>query len=175
MMKGSTISIESLKHDKSLHRRWETNEILYTDTNIVIGKNNRTMVVERNEKRWRTKEPAIFYFDDRYWFNIILLFGENYYYYCNMASPFTYANKKITYIDYDLDIIVDDSYAYHIMDEEEFLLHLQQYDYEEAVIQKVMEHKEILIEWIEKRKGPFHPSFIEKWLQVIEKEDGVHE
>src|SRR5699024_10214871 len=106
---------------------------------------------------------------------IILLFGENYYYYCNMASPFTYANKKITYIDYDLDIIVDDSYAYHIMDEEEFLLHLQQYDYEEAVIQKMMEHKEILIDWIEKRKAPLHPSFIEKWLKVIEKEDGVHE
>src|SRR5690625_5899004 len=68
---NTSIKLESMKHDQSLHRRWEDNTILFANKHIIIGANNQTRVDEGKGDVWRTKNPAIFYFDNRQWFNII--------------------------------------------------------------------------------------------------------
>lgn len=168
LKEGDIFSLESLKHDKQLHRRWETNEVLYIDEQILIGTNDQTIVQEPAEKEWRTKERAIFYLDKRYWFNVIILFtGTNHYYYCNLCSPFIYENGKVHYTDYDIDIIVQASGAYKVVDQVEFIQNSQQYHYPEAIIERLTADQVILEAWIKQAKGPFAAEFIPTWLDQI--------
>src|SRR5690625_3534530 len=96
---GSYLEIISLKHNRKLHRSWKENIVLYSDENIVIGANDQTVVEESKGQRWKTTEPGIFYFDRRFWFNIVIIIQEeDYYYYCNLSSPFMNKIKNIQYI-----------------------------------------------------------------------------
>src|SRR5690625_6334691 len=83
----TVFAIESRKYDQSLHRRWEENTVLYQNEFFIVGFNDRTNVTEQNKPIWQTTEPAIFYFDRRYWFNIIFILTEAAFYYCNLSSP----------------------------------------------------------------------------------------
>lgn|SRR5690625_1306720 len=150
------IAIQSVKHDGDLHRRWEENIILYQDDNLVVGFNDRTNVKERMKPTWRTNEPAIFYFDRRYWFNIIYLLTDQPFYYCNLSSPFTYDQGILQYIDYDLDVIVGTDGSYEIVDQKEYAENGQFYQYPPSVRQAISTHLGILIEWITTNKGPFN-------------------
>jgi len=165
LKKGDVFSLESLKHDKSLHRRWETNEVLYIDEQVLIGTNHQTNVHEANKKEWRTDERSIFYLDKNYWFNIIILFnGSDHYYYCNLCSPFQYESGKVQYIDYDIDLIVQADGSYKVVDQDEFTQNSKEYHYPQAVIDQLRADQIILEDWIKERKGPFARDFIPTWL-----------
>ncbi|HET6872705.1 MAG TPA: hypothetical protein VFH42_06920, partial [Sporolactobacillaceae bacterium] len=55
---GSTIEIQSYKHDGSLHRTWDETLILSGSKETIIGGNNQTIVTESDGRKWQTKEPA---------------------------------------------------------------------------------------------------------------------
>lgn len=161
---GSTIEIKSLKHDQKLHRQWKENIVLFADDHVVLGGNNQTIVEEAKGGIWRTTEPAIFYFDRRYWFNIILLKSErDFYYYCNLSSPFMYKDKTLQYIDYDIDIIVQSDFSYKIIDQNEFEENRAKFNYTEHISQSVMKGIAELERWISERKNPFNKNFFEHW------------
>ncbi|MEI3606421.1 DUF402 domain-containing protein [Pseudogracilibacillus sp. SE30717A] len=165
---GSKVEIVSLKHNKQLHRCWKENIILFHNNDQLIGANNETIVEESDGQKWETTEPAIFYFDKRYWFNIITLFEKNdYYYYCNLSSPVTYKNQTLQYIDYDIDVIVQSNLDYQIVDQQDFKDNAETYAYSSAIKKSVDEGLHMLIDWIETEKGPFKQSFPNKWFQFI--------
>ena len=88
---GSTIEIQSYKHNGQLHRVWEQSLVLKGTDTVVIGANDKTQVTESDGRTWITREPAICYFHSKYWFNIIgMLRNDGIYYYCNISSPFVY-------------------------------------------------------------------------------------
>lgn len=102
---GDFITIQSYKHDGSLHRTWRDTMVLKTTENAIIGVNDHTLVTESDGRRWVTREPAIVYFHKKYWFNIIAMIRDNgISYYCNMASPYYLDEEALKYIDYDLDV-----------------------------------------------------------------------
>ena len=162
---GSTIAITSLKHDLKLHRRWKENIVLFADDHVIIGGNDQTIVEEANRGVWRTTEPAIFYFDRRFWFNIILLKSENnFYYYCNLSSPFTYKDKTLNYIDYDIDVIVQSDFSYQIIDQDEFEENRVKYNYPKHISRSIMKGTAELEDWIRGRKDPFNETFFNHWF-----------
>ena len=59
---GDFITIQSYKHDGSLHRTWRDTMVLKTTENAIIGVNDHTLVTESDGRRWVTREPAIVYF-----------------------------------------------------------------------------------------------------------------
>lgn len=102
---GDFITIQSYKHDKSLHRTWRDTMVLKTTDTALIGVNDHTLVTESDGRRWVTREPAIVYFHKKYWFNIIAMIRDNgVSYYCNLASPYVLDEEALKYIDYDLDV-----------------------------------------------------------------------
>ena len=64
---GDFITIQSYKHDGSLHRTWRDTMVLKTTENAIIGVNDHTLVTESDGRRWVTREPAIVYFHKKYW------------------------------------------------------------------------------------------------------------
>ena len=94
LKEGDFITIQSYKHDGSLHRTWRDTMVLKTTENAIIGVNDHTLVTESDGRRWVTREPAIVYFHKKYWFNIIAMIRDNgISYYCNMASPYIWMKK----------------------------------------------------------------------------------
>ncbi|WP_186576707.1 nucleoside tri-diphosphate phosphatase [Aquibacillus kalidii] len=163
---GSTIQIQSYKHNGQLHRVWDTSMVLKGTSNMVIGANDKTLVTESDGRTWTTREPAICYFHSKHWFNIIgMLRNDGIYYYCNISSPFVFEEAAVKYIDYDLDIKVFPDMTFTLLDEDEYELHSRQMNYPKVLDSILKNNIEYLIRWIRQRKGPFSPEFVDQWYE----------
>lgn len=163
---GSKIEIHSYKHNGSIHRIWEEMIVLKGTRKVVIGGNDRVLVTESDGRTWRTREPAICYFDADHWFNAIgMIRTDGIYYYCNLGTPFIWDDEALKYIDYDLDIKVFPDMTYKILDEDEFELHSRQMNYPPQIHEVIQRSMKELISWIHQGKGPFAPQFVELWYE----------
>ncbi|MCW1928443.1 MULTISPECIES: nucleoside tri-diphosphate phosphatase [Bhargavaea] len=166
---GETIQIHSYKHDGKIHRVWQETTVLKGTRNVVIGANERTLVIESDGRTWLTREPSIVYFHAQHWFNIIcMLRDDGVYYYCNMSSPFVFDNNTVKYIDYDLDVKVFPDMSYNILDEDEYEDHKAKMKYPDVIDKILKRNVDKLIGWIKQRRGPFAPDFIDVWTSRYE-------
>ena len=97
---GDKFIIHSYKHDKSIHRAWDEAILLDICDDYLVFGNNKTEVIESDGRVWYTKEPAILFFYEHSWYNVIgQIKTDGIYYYCNIASPYVIEDKTIKYID----------------------------------------------------------------------------
>lgn len=163
---GDFITIQSYKHDGSLHRTWRDTMVLKTTENALIGVNDHTLVTESDGRRWVTREPAIIYFHKKYWFNIIAMIRDNgISYYCNLASPFVLDGEALKYIDYDLDVKVFADGEKRLLDVDEYEQHKKEMHYTEDMDFILKENVKILVDWINNEKGPFSEDYIAIWYK----------
>lgn len=165
---GEKLQIHSYKHNGHIHRVWDETTVLKGTKSILIGGNDRTTVTESDGRSWMTREPAICYFHEKYWFNVIgMIKNDGVHYYCNLSSPFVVEKDIIKYIDYDLDIKVYPDMTYDLLDEDEYELHSRQMEYP-VIIDKILKHHvEKLKQLIHQRKGPFAPDFVDNWYELF--------
>lgn len=150
------ISIQSFKHDGSLHRFWDRGFLLLNDEDYIIVATKRAKVIENNGRRWFTKEPAVTIFSKKDWWNVIcMLKHDGICYYCNIASPSILENQVVKYIDYDLDAKLFTDGDIRILDEKEYIKHKNTYQYgdELDVILKFTTEK--IVKLMKERKYPF--------------------
>ena len=163
---GDFITIQSYKHDGSLHRTWRDTMVLKTTENAVIGVNDHTLVTEADGRRWVTREPAIVYFHKKYWFNIIAMISDNgISYYCNLASPYVLDQEALKYIDYYLDVKVFADGEKKLLDVDEYEIHKKEMHYSPDIDYILKEHVKILVDWINNGKGPFSQSYVNIWYK----------
>jgi protein associated with RNAse G/E len=55
--------------------------------------------------------------------------------------------------------------SYVILDKEEFSLHSQQMDYPADVNVQVHRAVEEVVNWLQDKRGAFHPGFVERWYE----------
>ena len=166
---GDIVQIHSYKHNGQIHRVWQETMVLKSTPKILIGANERTLVTESDGRTWLTREPSITYFHTELWFNIICMLREDgVYYYCNMRSPFVFDHNAIKYIDYDLDVKIFPDMSYTLLDEDEYEQHKQEMNYPPVIDSILKANVNKLINWIQQRRGPFAPDFIEAWTNRYE-------
>lgn len=168
---GDVIYIQSYKHDGSLHRTWSSATVLDDNDDVTVVITYKTWVVEYNDRKWFTKEPAICFYYKKKWFNIIAMIRQKgVFYYCNLASPSIYDGEALKNIDYDLDIKVFPDGKSILLDEDEFRLHQRLMDYSTEVIDTVVESKDELQEMVDRQEGPFKEkiiySYFDKYLHL---------
>lgn len=157
--------IKSFKHDGHLHRVWLENwripeELLHDEhrqQSIVAMVNCRTKILESDGKEWMSRTPSISFFLPQTWYNIVALIEpEGIRYYCNLASPpYIQSGKVLTYIDYDLDVLITSDGKVLLLDEEEYERHQTYYRYSPLVKKKVRAGLDGLMERIGQKKPPF--------------------
>lgn len=173
--------IKSFKHNGALHRMWLQNlripgECLQAEEaaeNMIVTVNCRTRIVEADGGEWISKSPGVSFFIPGKWYNIVaLLEGEGIRYYCNIASPPYVYEDVLTYIDYDLDLIVTPSGDRFLVDQDEYDRHRISYRYDSAVEAKV---KEGLMDLTERQlagRSPFSRErvmfYYDYWKKVVE-------
>ena len=162
---GDSVFVQSYKHDGSLHRTWSKALVIDVKENFAVVVTDHSWVVESNNRRWLTKEPAIcFYYDDK-WFNIISMVRKTgIYYYCNIASPSLYDGEAIKNIDYDLDVKVFPDGEYMILDENEYQYHSEIMNYPENIKKIVENELSNLLDMIKNKEKPFDFSYINEYI-----------
>ena len=161
--------IKSFKHNGRLHRMWMENRRVPADIlhpthaalGMIVTVNCRTKIIEAMGNEWYSRNPGVTFFIPGAWYNIVALIQSGgVRYYCNVASPpYVYGNV-LTYIDYDLDLIVTPTGEKILVDQDEYERHRQCYHYSPIVEQKVQEGLLELTARVDAGEEPFN------WSQV---------
>lgn len=153
---GDSLKIHSYKHDGTIYRSWDQAVVLDNKPDYIVLGNKKVLVMEKDGRTWRTKEPAIIFFYKNNWFNIICQLKEKgIYYYCNIATPYIVEESTIKYIDYDLDLRVFVDGTYKVLDQEEYIYHKEKMGYSKELDFILTEELNKLIDIAVKKKSPF--------------------
>ncbi|QYR21207.1 DUF402 domain-containing protein [Paenibacillus sp. sptzw28] len=173
--------IKSFKHNGHLHRMWLENwhvpsELLsaaHKAESMLVFINRQTPIHEADGKQWISRVPAVSFFIPGQWYNVVGLIEENgVRYYCNVASPPYFQNSILTYIDYDLDVIVTKGGPALIVDQEEYEIHKAAYHYSAEVKRKVAEGLKSLMVRIESGQAPFDDEQVNAYYEAWHKQTG---
>ena len=163
---GQIVKILSFKHNGLLHREWEHSRVLAVSDQYIVVAHKHTRVIESNNRSWCT-EPAVAIYYLNGWYNIIGMLRYNgWHYYCNVASPSIYEDGKIKYIDYDLDLKVNEKMEYRILDQVEYQLHRDMMRYAKNLDYVIQNSLKELIYMLKVRKGPFAFDFTKDWYNI---------
>ena len=101
-----------------------------------------------------------------YWFNVVTMIRQKgISYYCNLASPYVLDKEALKYIDYDLDIKIFPDGEKRLLDVDEYEQHRRQMHYSKEIDQILKANVEILVDWINNKKGPFSPEYVDLWYE----------
>jgi uncharacterized protein len=89
-----------------------------------------------------------YYWLDR-WYNVFR-FGDRFY--CNVIKPPSFDGSTLTYIDLDIDVLVESDFSYKILDLEDF----ENYSYPTELKEKARHALDELLGLIEARAFPFN-------------------
>lgn len=159
--------IRSLKHDGRLHRVWLENWKIpdkalpaawtLSEPPMTVFVNEQTPIVEADGHERISRVPSVVYFMDNCWYNVVCLLenGGRVRYYCNLSSPARKTEGEVVYVDYDLDVLVDENGEAHVLDEDEFERHRRQFRYGADVERNVRLGLNELLGRIRARDKPF--------------------
>jgi len=151
------IEIQGYKHDGGMHRIWDSAYCLVDNDKYFAVCSKKVKVIEHDFRIRYTKEPAIMIFFKDSWFNVLAMFKKTgITYYVNLASPYIIENKKLKYIDYDLDLKLYPNNEIKIIDVKEYGFNKKKYNYGDD-IEKILKFnvKKIKL-MMENRTFPFN-------------------
>ena len=152
------INVRVLKYDGAEHRRWNARLARRQGPLIVLDAEFEFDVQHHLlgdiQRGTRTIE---YYWLDR-WYNVFQFLHESdrtRLYYCNVNMPPQLENDVLTYIDLDIDILVQPDLSYQVLDLEEFAANTVRYGYSEETKQQADAAVGALTKIIETRQFPF--------------------
>lgn len=167
---GSEVYIQSYKHNGTLHRTWCKGFVVDVRDTMYVVVTNKTWVIEADGRKWLTREPAICFFYENHWFNVIsMIRKDGVYYYCNLATPSLYDGEAIKNIDYDLDVKLYPDWSYRILDGNEYEMHAKIMNYPENIKKIVENELEVLLSLMENEKSPFNKKAIDYYYEEYTK------
>jgi protein associated with RNAse G/E len=154
------ITICSFKFDKSLNYEWDARIIDINDNYVVtLAQPGRVMQHHRKKKQLVFENWSMEFILFNEWFTANLSFNDEYvHYYCNVCMPAVLDNKKIKFIDLDLDYINFDG-NWKVVDEDEFEENKIKYSYPKELIAKTYDELEKLKKRVSNKKIPFDKTF----------------
>ena len=163
---GEKIYIQSYKHDGSLHRTWSKGVVLEADEHHYVVVTDKAWVIESDGRRWFTREPAICFFWDDRWYNVIAMIRKSgIHFYCNLASPSLYDGEAIKNIDYDLDVKLFPDHTYQVLDELEYHMHASSMNYPDRIKKILSNQMNSLLKEMEEEKNPFNKQCINDYYE----------
>ncbi len=152
------ITVRALKHDRAEHRRWHARTGRREGPLIVLEAafefDVQHHLLGDIQRGTRTIE---YYWLDR-WYNVFRFLnsdGSTRLFYCNVNTPPTFADDVLTYIDLDIDVLVQPDLSYQVLDLEEFAANAALYVYSREIKRRAQTAVAELISLIEKREFPF--------------------
>ena len=152
------VVVRSCKHDGRVHRRWPARVKRLEGSLIVL---DASFAEEIRHSLIGTIEAGTlsteFFWTDR-WYSVFRFQapgGRLLKFYCNINTPPTLDSGVLTFVDLDVDVLVQPDHSFQVLDEDEFERHAQLYAYPASYHIKVKEALDELRHLIENRQFPF--------------------
>jgi hypothetical protein len=162
MKEGGTeteqIVVHSCKHDGRVHRSWPARVARREGSLIVLdalfAEEVRHSLIGTIEAGTVSTE---FFWTDRWYcvFRFQKPSGELLKFYCNINTPPTLESGVLTFVDLDVDVLVQPDHSYEVLDEDEFERHAELYQYPDYYRFRVHEALDEIRRLIENRQFPF--------------------
>jgi protein associated with RNAse G/E len=154
----SAIKVQAYKYDGVLHRSWDAELLRQEGSLVVLDAEFPEEIVHDLLGTIATGTRSLeYYWLDR-WYNVFRFAqpdGTLRNYYCNVNVPATFDGKTLSYVDLDLDILVDPDFSYQVLDVADFEKNAALFSYTAEVQTKAREALAELVGLIEQRAFPF--------------------
>ena len=152
------IEVRAYKYDGLLHRTWPAQLLRREGSLVVLDARFTEEIIHESLGTIASGTHSLeYYWLDR-WYNIFRFTQPDKQlrnYYCNVNVPATFEGDVLSYVDLDLDIMVDPDFSYHILDTVDFESNIRVYGYPAEVQANARQALEDLLEMIETRAFPF--------------------
>jgi protein associated with RNAse G/E len=152
------IEVCAYKYDGLLHRSWPAKLLRQEGSLIVLDAKFPNEVVHDLLGTIASGTHSLeYYWLDR-WYNVFRFAhpnGQLRNYYCNVNVPPTLADDVLSYVDLDLDILVEPDFSYRVLDMEDFERNIEIYGYPAEVQANARQALDDLVIIIETRAFPF--------------------
>lgn len=152
------ITVNSRKFDRSISRSWHC-DLIHRDEHTLVLKGvfqNDVIHPDLGNIEKGTVSIEYFWFDR--WFNAFKFLrpdGELRNFYCNIAMPPTFDGNVLDYVDLDIDIAVWPDMSYCVLDEVDFEMNCERWNYPDALREEVPRTLMYLITRIKAGEFPF--------------------
>jgi uncharacterized protein len=158
MEKSDNIIVRVLKHDGAEYRRWAAHIVKLEGSLIVlVGEFEDDVEHALLGSIRRGTRTIEYYWLDR-WYNVFRFLeddGRTRLFYCNINTPPQVADGVLSYIDLDIDVVVQPDLSYQVLDVDEFERNADRFEYSETTQRYAERALEELISLIETRQFPF--------------------
>lgn len=153
------IIVSALKYDGSEHRNWPGQLVVKEPPLLIVD----ALFVEdvQHDLLGAISKGTVsteYYWLDR-WYNVFR-FGDKKQqdatFYCNVTIPPRLENKKLSYVDLDIDVFVHSDFTYEVLDIEDFNTNARVYSYPKEIEHSAYQAVEELKTLIGKRGFPFN-------------------
>jgi uncharacterized protein len=155
---GKTILVHAYKYDGVLHRSWPAQILSQQGPLIVLDAEFSDEVVHDLLGTIPSGTHSLeYYWLDRCYnvFRFAHPNGELRNYYCNVNMPPVFDGEVLSYVDLDLDILVEPDFSYQILDAEDFETNAKLYRYPAEVEANARHAVDELVRLIQSRDFPF--------------------
>ena len=152
------VTVQVLKYDGVEHRRWAATLLRQEGTLLILDAKFEAEV--RHDLLGTIELGTLsleYYWLDR-WYNVFRFSdpaGKLRNYYCNVNVPPLFDGAVLSYVDLDIDILVEADLSYRVLDLEEFDENAARYRYSDAVKANAHQAVSELIDLIKHRRFPF--------------------
>jgi uncharacterized protein len=158
MKNGDPVTINSCKYDGRVSRSWRAR---------VTGREGPLVVVEGAFEE-EVNHPLLgrivagtlsteFFWADR-WYSVFRFrepTGALRNFYCNLNTPPTFEAGVISFVDLDIDVLVRPDFTHLVLDEDEFELHAERYQYPPEFRRRALEALAEVLALVAGRHFPF--------------------
>ena len=157
-MEPDLITVRVLKYDGAEYRRWNA-QVARREGSLIVLDAEFDYDVQHNlvgdiQRGTRTIE---YYWLDR-WYNVFQFLNqaaETRVFYCNINTPPAFADGTLSYVDLDIDVLVQADFSYQVLDLDEFEKHAELFGYDDETRRQAHLAVDELIEMIASRQFPF--------------------
>jgi protein associated with RNAse G/E len=153
----------SFKHDGSVAKIFHGMKLIQHDADVCVQFSDvgaRVDVVNKNS-HWIAQYSAYKVYPKNAWYNFVIVEKEGgLEYYCNVAAPPEIdADGNVTYIDYDVDVILSPDGTITVHDEEQFASRVTLMGYSDDIVTKVQAKTAWLVHALTERSCYFSADF----------------
>jgi len=153
-----TILVQTLKYDGSKHRSWSAELVRQQGALLVLDAIfDRRIEHELLGTIYKGTLSSEYYWLDR-WYNVFRFqdsAGNLRNYYCNINQPPSFDGHILSYVDLDIDVLVNPDLSYQVLDLEEFERNALHYGYPRQLQEQARAALNELIGLIKAKAFPF--------------------
>ena len=163
----SFVDIQAFKYNGKLYRQWNGVKVILYNDDYVCCLLYKTKVVEDDGQKWVIKEPTLWFFSRKYFFNLTIIKRKSgLHYYINLASPFFFENNIIKYIDFDFDVKIYPNKPFQIVDHYDFQQNKEKW-YNQDIIDVIYDNLGIIAKKYQNKEDIFNEFYIYNLLDSL--------